>query len=88
MPAEYQHEPALALGSGSDGLDLCKKILAQASDYLADDGLLVVEVGNSEVHLMEQYPQVPFTWVDLAEGGNGVFIINAVDLKQHRALFS
>ena len=87
MPAEYQHEPALALGSGADGLDICKQILAQANDYLTDDGLLVVEVGNSEIHLMQQYPQVPFTWVDLAEGGNGIFAISAQDLKPHRALF-
>jgi len=87
MPDEYQHEPALALGSGPDGLDICKDILAQANDYLTEDGLLVVEVGNSEIHLMQQYPQVPFTWVDLAEGGNGVFAISAQDLKQHRALF-
>lgn len=87
MPAEYQHEPELALGSGADGLDICKQILAQANDYLTDDGLLVVEVGNSEIHLMQQYPQVPFTWVDLAEGGNGIFVISAQDLKPHRALF-
>ncbi|MFT5708936.1 MAG: ribosomal protein L3 glutamine methyltransferase [Oceanospirillaceae bacterium] len=87
MPAEYQHEPALALGSGDDGLDLCKKILEQACDYLTDDGLLVVEVGNSEVHLMEQYPQVPFIWVELEAGGNGVFAISAADLKQYRELF-
>ncbi len=87
MPAEYQHEPELALGSGDDGLELCKQMLAQASQYLADDGLLVIEVGNSEVHLMAQFPDVPFIWIDLADGGNGVFAINAEDLKQCQKLF-
>lgn len=87
MPKEYLHEPSLALGSGDDGLDLCRKMLAQACDYLTDDGLLVVEVGNSEKHLMEQYPQVPFIWVDLSLGGNGVFVISANDLKPHRGVF-
>lgn len=87
MPAEFDHEPALALASGDDGLDICKQILAQANDYLSDDGLLVVEVGNSEVHLMEQFPQVPFIWVELPLGGNGVFVISAQELKSHRALF-
>lgn len=87
MPKEYLHEPELALGSGDDGLDLCKKMLAQANDYLTDDGLLVVEVGNSEIHLMQQYPQVPFIWVELEQGGNGVFAISAEDLEQHRSLF-
>lgn len=87
MPAEYQHEPALALGSGDDGLDICKQILAQACDYLTEDGLLVVEVGNSEVHLMEQFEQVPFIWVELAEGGNGVFAISKEQLLPFKHLF-
>jgi ribosomal protein L3 glutamine methyltransferase len=87
MPKEYLHEPELALGSGDDGLDLCKQMLAQASDYLTEDGLLIVEVGNSEIHLMQQYPQVPFIWVELEQGGNGVFAISAEDLQQYRSLF-
>jgi ribosomal protein L3 glutamine methyltransferase len=87
MPKEYLHEPELALGSGDDGLDLCKQMLAQASDYLTEDGLLVVEVGNSEIHLMQQYPQVPFIWAELEQGGNGVFVISAEDLQQYRSLF-
>ena len=84
MPDEYAHEPELALGSGDDGLDITKRILREANDYLADDGLLVVEVGNSEVHLMEQYPQLPLIWLELEQGGNGVFAISAADLKAHR----
>jgi len=83
MPAEYHHEPELALGSGDDGLDLTRTLLRQACDFLSDDGLLVVEVGNSEVHLMQQYPQIPFIWVDL-EHGNGVFTITADELRRHR----
>lgn len=83
MPDEYQHEPALALGSGVDGLEITRRILREATNYLTDDGLLVVEVGNSEVHLMEQYPQVPLTWVELESGGNGVFVITAAELRLH-----
>ncbi|WP_136678453.1 50S ribosomal protein L3 N(5)-glutamine methyltransferase [Neptunomonas sp. XY-337] len=84
MPDEYQHEPELALTSGDDGLDITKRILREANEYLTEDGLLIVEVGNSEVHLMEQYPQVPLTWVELPQGGNGVFAITAQDLRQYR----
>jgi ribosomal protein L3 glutamine methyltransferase len=83
MPDEYQHEPDLALGSGPDGLDITKQILLQAADYLTDDGLLVVEVGNSEVHLQQQYPQIPFLWVELEQGGNGIFMLTAEELKQY-----
>ncbi|WP_028470933.1 50S ribosomal protein L3 N(5)-glutamine methyltransferase [Neptunomonas japonica] len=87
MPQEYHHEPELALTSGNDGLDLTRSILREACDYLTDDGLLVVEVGNSEVHLMTEFAHVPFTWVDLPEGGNGVFVITAQELKHFRDEF-
>ncbi|GGK82831.1 50S ribosomal protein L3 N(5)-glutamine methyltransferase [Amphritea balenae] len=83
MPDEYQHEPDLALGSGPDGLDITKQILRQATQFLADDGLLVVEVGNSEVHLQQQYPQIPFTWLELEQGGNGIFLLTAQEVKQY-----
>ncbi|WP_394165533.1 50S ribosomal protein L3 N(5)-glutamine methyltransferase [Neptunomonas phycophila] len=87
MPKEYQHEPELALTSGNDGLDITRQILREACDYLHDGGLLVVEVGNSEVHLMEQFPHVPLTWVELPMGGNGVFVITKEELAQYRDEF-
>jgi ribosomal protein L3 glutamine methyltransferase len=84
MPDEYGHEPELALGSGPDGLDITRRILREASDYLTEDGLLVVEVGNSEVHLMKAYPELPIIWLDFEEGGNGVFTITAQELREYR----
>lgn len=84
MPKEYEHEPALALGSGPDGLDITRQILRQANDFLTEDGLLVVEVGNSEIHMMEQYPQLPIVWLEFEHGGNGVFAITAQELSQYR----
>lgn len=87
MPSEYQHEPKLALTSGSDGLDITRKILREAGQYLAEDGLLVVEVGNSEQHIIEQFPQVPFTWAEFEKGGNGVFLLTAEELAQYAKHF-
>ena len=87
MPAEYHKEPALALGSGDDGLDLTRRMLREANDYLTEQGVLVVEVGNSDVHLANAFPQVPFMWVDLPEGGNGVFVIDAATLAEFRNEF-
>lgn len=87
MPAEYHHEPRLGLTSGNDGLDITRRILREASDYLTADGLLVVEVGNSEVALQAAYPDVPFMWVELPSGGNGVFVLSAQELNQYRDRF-
>lgn len=84
MPQEYHHEPELALGSGADGLQITRQILACAAQYLTADGLLVVEVGNSWVELEALYPQVPFTWLEFENGGHGVFAITAKELQEYR----
>lgn len=85
MPAEYDHEPALALGSGDDGLDLTRRILAEAHRYLEPKGLLVVEVGNSWPALEEAYPALPFTWLEFENGGHGVFALSAAELQDYHA---
>lgn len=87
MPEEFHHEPELALGSGVDGLDITKRILAQSADYLSENGVLVCEVGNSMVHLIEQFPSVPFNWLTLNNGGVGVFSLTREQLLAHRSLF-
>lgn len=88
LPQEYTHEPALALAAGEDGLSIAKRILNQAVNYLTPQGLLFVEVGNSEVALTEQYPEVPFTWLEFERGGNGVLFITAQELKLYADVFN
>ncbi|WP_133543438.1 50S ribosomal protein L3 N(5)-glutamine methyltransferase [Mesocricetibacter intestinalis] len=87
MPQEFFHEPEMALGSGFDGLDITRKILASAADYLSEEGVLVCEVGNSMVHLIRQYPDVPFNWVELSNGGVGVFALSKQQLLEYRHEF-
>jgi len=87
MPKEYQHEPQLALTSGIDGLEITRCILKTAGHYLTESGLLVVEVGNSEAHLIESYPEVPFTWAEFEKGGNGVFLLTAEELQRYQDYF-
>lgn len=87
MPAEYHHEPALGLACGDDGLNLVRRMLAEAADHLTEDGTLVVEVGNSQVHVESLYPEVDFTWLDFNEGGHGVFLLAASQCRDHQALF-
>jgi len=87
MPDEYHHEPAMGLGSGADGLDITRQILAQAAQYLNPEGVLVVEVGNSWIHLEAAFPDVPFTWVEFEHGGDGVFVFTREQLDAHQAHF-
>lgn len=82
MPEEYSHEPSLALGSGADGLDLTRKILSEASAHLKPGAYLICEVGNSMYALIEQYPDVPFEWIEFKNGGMGVFAISKEDLDK------
>jgi len=88
MPVEFFHEPKLALVSGDDGLDLTAAMLAQAADWLSEQGLIVIEVGNSEVALQNALPEVPFMWLDLSSGGNGIFCLTGVQCRQYQARFS
>lgn len=87
MPDEFHHEPSLALAAGHDGLDIAKRILAQAPDYLSEQGLLVLEVGNSGMTLEEQYPDIPFTWIEFERGGHGVMVFQREELLQYRDRF-
>jgi ribosomal protein L3 glutamine methyltransferase len=82
LPREYRHEPRIALASGADGLDSVRAIFSAAPRYLADDGILVVEVGNTEKALKRAFPRLPFIWPDIAMGGGGVFLLRAADFKE------
>ena len=80
LPPEYLHEPEMALGSGSDGLDFTRIILRDAKRHLSPDGLLVVEIGHNRAELEAAYPTLPFTWLDVAAGDEFVFLLRASDL--------
>jgi ribosomal protein L3 glutamine methyltransferase len=80
LPREYRHEPRLGLASGADGLDSVRAIFAQARAHLEDDGILVVEVGNTETALLRAFPRLPFVWPRIEMGAEGVFVLRARDL--------
>jgi len=87
LPPEYHNEPGLGLKSGEEGLDCVSRILRQASAHLTEDGMLVVEVGASAPALERRFPRIPFRWLELGRGGEGVFLFTAEELLQYRAEF-
>jgi ribosomal protein L3 glutamine methyltransferase len=80
LPREYRHEPRIGLASGADGLDSVRAIFAAARRHLSRDGILVVEVGNTEDTLLRTFPRLPFVWPEITMGGGGVFLLRAEDL--------
>ncbi|MEY2661937.1 MAG: hypothetical protein RIQ35_254 [Pseudomonadota bacterium] len=81
LPAEYHAEPALALAGGEDGMDLIRKIIANAPDYLSERGALVLEIGNEVEHFHKAFPQIPVIWMDVSAGNEQVLLIQAEDLR-------
>jgi ribosomal protein L3 glutamine methyltransferase len=88
LPEEFKHEPEIGLQSGFDGLELTLKMLAQAPDMLNDGGLLFVEIGNSMVHMQDKFPEVPFTWLEMQNGGHGIFVISKEQILASMAEFA
>ena len=86
LPEEFQQEPRIGLEAGVDGLDLVRKILAQASTYLKEDGVLIVEVGVSQYYVESEYPELPLYWFEFEQGGEGVFAIQKSELDVFQTL--
>ncbi len=85
LPGEYAHEPQLGLTAGADGLDIVLRMLDRAAEHLSEQGVLIVEVGNSEHALADLLPQVPFVWLEFSVGPMGVFALQRQDLVEHAA---
>lgn len=80
LPQEYKHEPELALGSGEDGLDATRVILAKAAEHLNPNGILVVEIGHNHDAVEAAFPKLPFMWLEVSAGDQHVFMLRREDL--------
>jgi ribosomal protein L3 glutamine methyltransferase len=82
FPPEYAAEPRLAHAGGRDGLDIVRRILAEAGAHLTEEGALVCEVGRARARLEAAYPDLPLLWLDTeeSEGEGEVFVLRARDL--------
>jgi ribosomal protein L3 glutamine methyltransferase len=84
LPAEFAHEPRLALDGGPDGLDLVRRILAEAPAHLNPDGALLCEIGRGAERLQTEYPDHEFLWLDTADSAGEVFWIAADAICRHQ----
>ena len=80
LPAEYHAEPAISLAGGADGMDIVRKIIANAKDYLKPEGALVLEIGNEAKNFSDAFPEIPVTWLEVSAGDDQVLLIQAEDL--------
>jgi ribosomal protein L3 glutamine methyltransferase len=80
LPAEYHAEPTLALAGGHDGMDIIRKIIAGAPDYLSERGAILIEIGNEYENFKKAFPQIPVIWMEVSAGDEQVLLIQAEDL--------
>jgi len=81
FPPEHAAEPALAHAGGADGLDIVRRVLAEAAEHLAPGGLLVMEVGSGGPLLQAEFPDLAFVWLDTEQSEGEVLAIGAGDLS-------
>lgn len=76
-PPEFRAEPEMAHDGGVDGLDLVRRILADAPVYLNPEGGMICEIGSGREILEEEFPHLDFVWLETAESQDAVFWISA-----------
>ncbi|RQS73905.1 50S ribosomal protein L3 N(5)-glutamine methyltransferase [Burkholderia sp. Bp8963] len=82
LPPEYRHEPEMALAGGDDGMDIVRRIIAEARNWLHNDGVLVVEIGNERGNVEAAFGGLELNWLSTSAGEDSVFLIQASDLPQ------
>ena len=75
LPAEYRAEPALALAGGADGMDLVRRIVAEAPSHMSDDAVLVIEVGHERAHFEQAFSRLECAWLETSGGDDHVVLI-------------
>ncbi|AZR93649.1 ribosomal protein L3 N(5)-glutamine methyltransferase [Bordetella trematum] len=80
LPAEYRAEPFLALAGGEDGMDLVRRILQAAPQYLSPEGFLVLEIGHERAHFEAAFPHLEPMWLATEESSDQLLLLTREQL--------
>ena len=82
LPPEYQHEPALALAGGEDGMDIVRRIVQQAAAHMSPNGVLLLEIGNERTHFEHAFRRLEVAWLDTSAGSDQVLLVTRDSLTR------
>ncbi|EJC63168.1 MULTISPECIES: 50S ribosomal protein L3 N(5)-glutamine methyltransferase [Alcaligenes] len=80
LPQEYRHEPQLALAGGDDGMDLVRRILEAAPNYLSPEGVLVLEIGNEYDNFVAAFPELEPIWLSTETAEDQILLLSREQL--------
>lgn len=80
LPPEFRSEPRTALAGGIDGMDIVRRVLAQAPAHLTRDGVLVLEIGHEAGHFEAAFPALEYHYLPVAAGVRMVVLVEAAQL--------
>ncbi len=75
FPPEYKAEPLMAHISGTDGLDITRRILNEAPKHLNKGGALICEIGTGRTIIEAEFPTLDLIWLDTEESRGEVFLL-------------
>jgi ribosomal protein L3 glutamine methyltransferase len=75
LPPEYQHEPALALAGGDDGMDLVRRIVRDAPAHMSPEAVLVLEIGNERANFEHAFRRLETAWLETSAGDDQVLLL-------------
>ncbi len=80
LPAEYRHEPTMALAGGEDGMDLIRRLLVAAPDFMAPGGLLILEIGNEYENFIAAFPDLDPVWLSTENTEDQILLLTREQL--------
>ncbi len=85
LPAEFKAEPALALASGTDGMDFIRSLFLTVAQHMSENAVLVLEIGNErenfERAFMHRVPGLEPLWFETSAGPDQVLLLTRQQLQ-------